>query len=519
MLNYNDLPDYLKTGRKSSEACVLGCLYEDPVLLNDYDIDSELFISEEGSFLFTILKTLSNKKINKINDTEIRLNCNADILKQYREYGGFKIIETLRRTVDLKNFESYLDDLQKSNLLINYYADGLNLEQEIQVETKKGIINISWLELFKNMTCEEIIAFRESRENNYIKTSIDNSIKEHTGYIPDSYLDNLLQGGEIGLMFDKVGDTNFMPYLSKEVLGLKRQTLSMLSANVNCGKTTWMSNLILSLATNDNTILCVTNEQRIEDFFTTFIVYILCNVLDYKKINKRKIKSGTLSEEDIEMVKQAKKYYDENLSDKIIIASMLDTNMGGLSKLVRKYKNSHNISAVIYDTFKQEFKGNGEASYKDLIRDSRELHTLCKKYDVVGLCCIQTSQTYDGELFLTLSMLSGAKAINEILHGLYMMRALYPQELDKDSPFYCHPFRRVKNEKTGKWEEEEVTLNPNNHYRVLFITKSRDTLTAVDTQEAIIMSFNTFSGTFQERCMCRPVRKNINQQNNKFGKK
>ena len=76
-------------------------------------------------------------------------------------------------------------------------------------------------------------------------------------------------------MFDKVGDTNFMPYLSKEVLGLKRQTLSMLSANVNCGKTTWMSNLILSLATNENTILCVTNEQRIEDFFTTFIVYIL----------------------------------------------------------------------------------------------------------------------------------------------------------------------------------------------------------------------------------------------------
>ena len=64
-----------------------------------------------------------------------------------------------------------------------------------------------------------------------------------------------------------------------------------------------------------------------------------------------------------------------------------------------------------------------------------------------------------------------------------------------------------------------MTLNPNNHYRVLFIAKSRDTLTAVDTQEAIIVSFNTFSGTFQERCMCRPVRKNINQQNNKFGKK
>lgn len=520
MIQYDNLPNYLKQGRKSSEAVVLGCLYEDPMLLNDYDIDSDMFISEEGNFLFTILKTLSKKKINKINDTEIRLNCNTDILRQYKEYGGFKTIEVLKRTVDLKNFESYLDDLQKSNLLINYYSDGLNLEQNIQIETKKGVIDISWLDLFKNMTCEEIITFRENRENNYVKTSIDNSIKEHTGKIPDNYLDNLLQGGEVGLMFDKIGDNLFMPYLSREILGLKPQTLSMLSANVNCGKSTWMSNLILSLASNENVVLCVTNEQRIEDFFTTFIVYILCHVLNYKKINKKKIKSGSLSDEDIEMVVQAKKYYDENLSDKIILASMLDTDMNGLSKLVRKYKNSHNISACVYDTFKQEFKGNGEASYKDLIKDSRELHTLCKKYDIVGLCCIQTSQTYDGELFLTLSMLSGAKAINEILHGLYMMRVLYPQELDKNSPFYCHPFRRVKDEKTGKWIEEEVELNSNNHYRVLFISKSRDTLTAVDTQEAIIMSFNTFSGAFQERCMCKPVRKNINQQQqNKFSKK
>ena len=520
MLNYNDLPDYLKSGRKSCEAVVLGCLYEDPMLLGDYDIQSDMFVSEEGSFLFTILKTLHNKKINKINDTEIRLNCNADALKQYREYGGYKIIETLRRTVDIKNFNSYLDDLQKSNLLISYYQDGLDLEKEIKIETKKGEVEISWLDLFKNMTCEEIITFRETRENNYIKTSIDNSIKEHVGNIPDSYLDNLLSGAEIGLMFDKVGETLFMPYLSKEILGLKRQSLSMLSANVNCGKSTWMSNLILSLASTGNTILCVTNEQRIEDFFHTFIVYILYNILDYKKINKRKIKSGTLSVEDITMVKQAKKYYDEHFSDKIILASMNDTNMCGLSKLVRKYKNSHDIDAVVYDTFKQEFKGNGEASYKDLIRDSRELHTLCKKYDIVGLCCIQTSQTFDGELFLTLSMLSGAKAINEILHGLYMMRVLYPQEMDENSPYYCHPFRRVKDDSTGKWKEEKITLNPNNHYRVIFISKSRDTLTAVDTQEAIVMSFNTFSGTFKEYCMCKPVRKNINnQQNNKFNKK
>ena len=66
MLNYNDLPDYLKSGRKSCEAVVLGCLYEDPMLLGDYDIDTDMFISEEGSFLFTILKTLSIKYLKPL---------------------------------------------------------------------------------------------------------------------------------------------------------------------------------------------------------------------------------------------------------------------------------------------------------------------------------------------------------------------------------------------------------------------------------------------------------------------
>ena len=47
MLNYNNLPDYLRKGRKQIEGSVLGVLFQDIMSVKEYKLD-DMFITNEG---------------------------------------------------------------------------------------------------------------------------------------------------------------------------------------------------------------------------------------------------------------------------------------------------------------------------------------------------------------------------------------------------------------------------------------------------------------------------------------
>lgn len=501
-------PERIIKGRKSVEGCILGCLFKDMLLIKEYKLKESMFISTEGKFYFGILNNLLRQGIVEVTDTDIRLTSSDDVISQYKDNGGIKIIEKLKNSVDLKNFEVYLDEIHKRNIYMSLIDDeGIDLEKIRTI----GETQISYLDFFteNKMTSEEIIKFMSLRIMNKLPSTVDRTVKEATGDIPEEFLDRLFEGSSMGVLFDEVEGVKLMPHLSKEILGLKKQTLNMFGAFVNVGKTTVLCNIILSLASKKQTILAITNEMEIDDFRIAFILYIVNNFIGCKTINKRKLKSGKLTDEEKDYVRKARIYYNEHFSDYIILTSMSDANVDLVNKLVRKYSLSRNLDALCYDTFKQNFDKEGEVSYKDLIKDSRMLYKLCKEYNLIGLCAIQLAQQYMGNLTLDLSMLAGAKQINEILENLFMMRSVYKEELNKDSKYYIKPYRRVKT--SDGWKEEEVELNPTQTYRVVFITKARDCQTFTDSNEAILLNYNGFSGTFKEVCLCHPIRGFINQ--------
>lgn len=505
-------PESILKGRKGIEGTVLGCLFKDILLIKEYKIQESQFISTEGKFYFGILNNLLRNNICEITDTDIRLTSTDDVIEEYKNYGGMKTIEKLKKSVDIKNFPAYLDELCKRNLYMSLIdEEGIDLEKVREI----GNVNQSYLEFFKSqhMTTDEITKFLSLRILSKCETSIESGVKEADGKIPEDYLERLFTGGKLGILFDKVDDVTLLPHISKEVLGLKKKTLSMFGAFVNVGKTTMLCNIILSLASKGQTVLAITNEMEIDDFYTNFMIYIINNFIKHKTINKRKLKSGALNEEEKEVVRKAREIYNERFADYIILCSTPDSNIDIAASLVRKYSLSRNIDALCYDTFKQNFDKNGEVSYKDLIKDSRTVYKLCKTYDLIGLCAIQLAQQYFGNLVLDLSMLAGAKQINEILENLFMMRTVYKTELDKNSKYYIKPFRKEKI--NGKWEDKEIELDPNGSYRVAFISKARDCQTFEDSNEAVLLSYNGWSGTFKEICLCNPVRGFINQNYSK----
>ena len=508
-------PEQILKNSSSNEGLLLGALFNDIMLFKEYNITEDLFISKEGRFYYGVIKALSEKGINTITDTDIRLLLSDDAIKQYKVMKGFDTIAKLKKTADANNIDSYIDNLQKRNYLMKKVDDGLDLTKEIEVQTKKGTIIKSRVELFEKFDCESIISFEQNRDETLVKLTNKSEINEAPSEIPESFLLHLQEGSEMGEMFDTVDiegeNVRLMPALSREVIGLSKKTLNVFAGIVNTGKSTVLGNIILAFASKGNKCLYISNELQVNDLWLNFLVYISTNVLKCHTITKKKLKTGDLSDNEMVMLNKAREIYNNTFGDKLYIVTMNDMNMPQIEKVIRKYSLTKSIDCVCVDTFKADFVNeDNDQSYQDLIRDSRRLDALTKKYDLIGLMTVQISQTFNGSLIMDISQLAGAKAINEVLSTMFMMRSVFPTELDPESKYYIQPFIRQTNE-FGEWEEKEFPLDYKGTYRVVFITKSRTSSTFADTNTAYIVNFNGKTGTVKEICLCRPKRGNLMQ--------
>ncbi len=181
-----------------------------------------------------------------------------------------------------------------------------------------------------------------------------------------------------------------------------------------------------------------------------------------------------------------------------------DSDFATAKKKIRKAALDKGFSTFILDTFKME-QADMTSNRTDLalVRDSRELHKLAAKYDMIGIASIQLIESMKGMLFLDSSLLSGAKAIKEILENLFLMRNIYPEELDeKNTKFYCHPYKLTKTDKG--WEEKKFDADTSDVWRVLFVEKNRNGVNSADNGVPYLLKFNGDHSLFTEKAMCKP---------------
>jgi hypothetical protein len=157
---------------------------------------------------------------------------------------------------------------------------------------------------------------------------------------------------------------------------------------------------------------------------------------------------------------------------------------------------------------KIDFADNNDQHFISLIKDSRELDKMAKKYNIIMLCSLQLAINTLGKLFLDASVLSMSKQIKEVLENLFLMRTVYPEELDKQSKFYLKPFQRKLI--GGKWCDEEYEVDESATYRCLFVDKSRNGENSSDNGVAYLLRFDGSHGIFREVAMCRPKHTIIN---------
>ena len=480
-------------------------MFKDMLLLDDLELKKEDFITNDGRFYFGLLTQLRKKGFYSLDEITILSNMNDEVIERYEACGGWESIQHQIDIINDKNFDTYIDILYRENIMLHMYDDGIDLLHTVDVNGKKVVL----LKLFRKMDADSVQDWWDARIASYGTGYSSKILEEEEIDFDDEFIDNCEEGLENGVPFDIAGydvngeEINCFPFLTRQTMGLLEGTLTMLAGFSSAGKSTWFVTVIMALLFHGRKVLIISNEERVKKFKAKFMVWLLGKRNRYFKLSKSKFLSGDINEESRKQLADVQKFWRENYKGKLKFISIADADMSVVKKKIRENALRYGYDTVLYDTFKiQEKDFSGQRQDLALVRDSRELDKIGKKYNLIMLASVQLAEYMRGKLFLDSSVLSNSKQIKEILEGLFLMRTVYDEELDEKSKYYCHPFRLKKVD--DKWIEEEYKPDRNAVWRILFVEKTRNGRNSSDTGIDYLLKYDGDHCIFRETCQCRP---------------
>lgn len=495
----------LLENRITNEGNVIGCLYNDPLLFDDYELKSTDFITKDGEFFFKIGSYLRGKGYSVLDEVTLYSKLPEEVIVKLDDKGGYESIRKIADAVDNKNADIYFDDLVRENIILKLYKEGFPLFQKTTWRDKETeIINV-----LRSFDSQGVVDWWESKLSSFDSGKSGIVLEEEMVDFTDEFFDECADGDSDGVPFENVG-TNIegekigcYEFLSKQVSGLRRKTLSMIAGFSSAGKSTWLIAIILSLMLQGEKIILISNEEEIKKYKIKMIVWVLNKHFKYYKLTKKKLMSGNISDEDKEMLKKFQVYWREHFKNKLMIVAINDSDFATAKKKIRKAALDKGFSTFILDTFKIEQSdiSNGRTDLV-LVSQSRELHKLASKYNMIGIASVQLAEGLKGDLFLSASHLSNAKQLKEVLENLFLMRNVYSEELNPKSKYYCEPFRKEFNGE--KWIDKPFDASPFNVWRMLFVEKNRNGANSSDNGIAYLLQFNGDYALFVEKAKCRP---------------
>jgi replicative DNA helicase len=475
------------------------------LLLDDLDLKKEDFITNDGRFYFGMLTQLRKKGFYSLDEVTILSNMNDEVIERYEACGGWESIQHQIDIINDKNFDTYIDILYRENIMLHMVDDGIDLLHAVDVNGKKVVL----LKLFRKMDADSVQDWWDARITSYGTGYSSKVLEEEEIDFDDEFIDNCKEGLENGVPFDIAGydingeEMNCFPFLSRQINGILEGTTTMMGGYSSAGKSTWWITVLMSLLHYDRKILIISNEENIKKFKIKFMVWLLGKRNRYFKLTKKKMTSGDISTESRKQLTDVQKYWRENYKGRVKFIAIADADMSLVKKKIRENVLRYGYDTVLYDTFKIQ-GGDISSARQDLslVRDSRELDKLAKKYNIIMLASVQLAEYTKGKLFLDASILSNAKQIKEQLENLFLMRTVYTEELDEKSKYYCHPFRLKK--VNDKWIEEEYKPDTSAVWRMVFTEKCRTGANSSDNGCAYLLKYDGDHCIFRETCQCRP---------------
>lgn len=500
-------PEALLKKRMNCEASVIGCFINDIELFDDSGLKAEDFITKDGRILYNVISDLRNHKCTKFDEVSVM----EFTTPERREYidsfvGGYRSLADMGKCVDETNFDSYVDDLNKQNIVLGLYNYGFNVTSQVDINGKK----VTPIKLFDKMTADQVVEWYDGKLMGLATGCKGNVIEKGEIDFDDEYFESIKRGEAAGVPFERFADkidgsaSYCLPYFSQKINGLPKG-LTFVGGYSNVGKTTLIIQLILAMVDAGRKAVIITNEQRKKDFQNGFLPLILATHFNYYGVTKTKLKKNALTDEDWEMIHKAREYWRENYTGKILFRSIPDSDVSYAVKEMKRLIVNEGVSTCVYDTFKLDFSNDKDNSWLSLIDDSRKFEALTRQYeDVQVICSLQLAINTLGKLFLDSSVLSMSKQIKEVADTMILCRAMYAEEFDiTEKQYYCAPFKSIKGP-GDTWTEQEWLPTEHCVYRAVFIEKSRGSgEVSSDTGIGYIFKFDGEHGLWKDSAKAR----------------
>ena len=162
----------------------------------------------------------------------------------------------------------------------------------------------------KNMTDSLCVAdYVEHLVGECASSKIMKKVEVNELYISDQLLDEIIQGE----LIETISFGEYAPKLNDIVFGLPLGMTFMVSAPSGNGKSNFITSMMIYPAIKQGEIVTlISNELGYKQYLIMLITMVLTRELDYYKITRDKILKAKLSAEDIEKLKEAQAFINNN---------------------------------------------------------------------------------------------------------------------------------------------------------------------------------------------------------------
>ena len=506
---YENLDKRLTENRLILEGKIIGCLWSNPDLFDDYrDLKLESFITNDGQFYYMLGKQMAEKGYEYFDEVTVitYLKENETLNKMFLDRGGYTSIREAMESVNSKNIAIYIDDIFKKNMMIEFNNEGFNLFNEIvATENDKEKTFIPY-ELFKSMNSQQVAEWYDWRLQSITMSKSMGSVKIVDLDIDDDFLSRCDNGEEMGLPYDILGEDIEgkpiwgSPIMSGATLGIHRGDAELIGAYSGKGKSSYiLSNRVYPVIHKGEKICLMANEMTIDKYKAIILAMVLSHNLKYFGLTRRHLKKGGFNAEQKKKLKEAQEYYRKHFLGKIKFVDLDDYSMNSVKRVVKRLARQ-GVGYFVYDTFKSENMADSN-SRGQLIENSKVLYQLAKKYNIGMTIVMQLAIWTEGTRFLTSSCLSEAKGVKEVLSEIIIFRELWADEYTGET-YDIKPYRFVRDKETGKYTKtkEFIELDPDKKYRVFFLDKTRND----DDGQSILYQFDGAWNMWREIGFCTP---------------
>lgn len=453
-----------------AEASIVSMIYKNPDLLRETNLQLNDFHNNCWRVYFEIARDMIiNEKKATLSEVDIGLYLEkhpklAD--RYYNEYGGFQTIESAGFYIKEENFDSYVRDLRKWNVVVKLIKRGFPCDKARISE----MCDMSAEELYDEYTVYL----------NDIFANIDNNIKSYNGFADmKKLIDELDEGKNVGIQFANC------EFLNLETGGMLGGNIIGFGASSGVGKSTLSINYVFPTIMQKNLkAVFIINEEDESKFRKEALTWYCSNELNHP-IPKRILRDGNFNKETKEVLYKAAEWF-ESIQEKknITIIPLEQYTARTVVKLIKKYTKM-GCDVIILDTLKESYDSRDKESWKSLMTDCIDFYDCIKHTDT---CMIITYQLVKNKSkYLTNADIGVSKGILDVFSlNIFFRRPLQTEYEGEKDQLYC--YKPIKNSNS----KVEFRLDKDKHYMIGFISKNRHGMSDIQVISEADFSINRY---------------------------